>query len=902
MATRLYFYSESMADSGYSGIYPTTPQAFHVASVTATGANTPRFMSVAPDVTQSVLTATTLASTTPQKAFMGYFVSPPLARDQYLGSGSITINLADTTSNVLSAFVPNMVYAYMWNPNTGAATGTIIESVGPTASALPATVASQEQVTTLGFSQENILQPNYGLAGQNIICEIWSAYTQSMATSYTGQVFFGGRNNLSTKENQAVTDHASYIEFSEDLEFQNNVVTKTIKVPVNFGAVADVTDNVATTIGSPTIFIPENDTTYPVRITAAALYIAAQDTSTATGATLATLTATCVLGVTGAVTGSVTVVSSLANTGENWGGVFGPIDFTQNFNTYFGGAKSRTCDVRVTLDVSTGTGLNLRGVYGYLEITYDSIPNAAFNTGRIQTIPIPYDSLTGTLPTTSTLFATSPRLSGSGGYLENYGPTTIRHRWLEIKGNCNTSAGVTPFGLTASFAGGANVILPQRVAALASDTYQMYQLDMSALSTTTTNTINIWSSLATRFANLVVTEWVSFEYTSSNATRILNYQEVPFAASTPVATTISNADVIYTKLLIPETGSIIVKNSALELNYSSEGTTTLQVSTGLTGSFRGYAQTSTVTCGQFGLQHRFDSGSAGGNALTFRTGHNILQTKLYRSAGAVAVSNPTGIIKLVYESDIDNDYGVDAHSATRVSIIRPLNFTTITEDYATTSSIIIPQSVYNIQGYGLNLHSWQFGAISVRIPIRIQKRGIEEDPTSGSYTDLYVDDIASDGELSYESIVVPVTGYKTTPTTPGNLSIDPKKQRVLRYTSAYGARLGIRAFTTYHGLLWFVSGDLTGADSLREITLRLYNADSMELLQTQTLPGSLGITSFDFTIYDRTIRYLVTAYQDEVYNGMSVIRTPPPPGPGFATAYNIDLTPPTTPTTAEFFF
>jgi len=881
MATRLYFHSESFSESG---IYPTAKQSANVANTTATTANTLRQLELTPELNQSSLVVATSATTTPQKAFMGYFCSPILYEDQVVGSGSIKINIADTQSNTIAAFAPNIASIYVWNPSAGNVRGYITDPGGPIATALPSTTAAVEQVSILHYnvSQDGVLnaQPVVAQGGDVIICEIWSAHTQSMATSYNGTIYFGGRNNLNTVENQIVSDHASYIEFSENLTFQTNVVEKTIKVPVNFGAVPDLVDNVATTIGTPTIYIPENSPTYPIKIADAMLYIGAQDTSTATGATLGTLTAACVLGITGAVTSSVTIPSVLTNTGENWGGVFGPIDFSQNFSQYFGSNTSAVCSVRLTADVTTGTGLNLRGVYGYLEITYEYDTRGTVN--RIQTIPIPYDSLTGTLPAVSTLFATSPQLSGSGGYLQNYGPTTIRHRWLELKGNCNTAGGVTDFGITASFAGGANVILPQREATFASDTYQIYQLDMSALSTTTTNTINLWNSLATRFANLVVTEWVSFEYTSSNATRVLNYQEIPFSAQTPMSIVSTNPDVIYTRILIPETGSLVMKQSALELNYSTDSGNTVQVATGLTGSFRGYAQTSTVTCGQFGLQHRFDSAAAGGNALTLRTGENVLQTRLYRSAGTT-VSNPTGVIKLVYESDIDSEFGIDYHSATRAGMVTQVNLTTVTDNYGTTGSITIPQSFYNIESYGMNYLMWQFGAAGVRIPIRIQEQRLAGELNSGSYQTIYSDDLLSDGELSYESIVISMPTYNSQPARPTGSFSEPKFQRAYRLSSAYGARFGVRRFVTYNGIVRYVAGNIQSAEPTLPITLNLYRTDTMELLESKAVDPS--ITSFTFIVYDRTVPYMVTAYQNETYNGMSIISTPPPGG----TPYTIDL-------------
>jgi len=100
---------------------------------------------------------------------------------------------------------------------------------------------------------------------------------------------------------------------------------KTITVPVNFGNVADLVNNTLTTIGTPTIYIPENSVGNPVTFTSVCFFTAAQDTSTATGATITTYTNT--LTLAGAAASSVTIsAGTLPNSGENWGGLFGPVN------------------------------------------------------------------------------------------------------------------------------------------------------------------------------------------------------------------------------------------------------------------------------------------------------------------------------------------------------------------------------------------------------------------------------------------------------------------------------------------------------------------------------------------------------------------------------------------------
>ena len=49
---------------------------------------------------------------------------------------------------------------------------------------------------------------------------------------------------------------------------------------------ADVVNNTSTQIGSASVFVPENSSTTPVRFTSVMLFVANQDVSTVTGATI----------------------------------------------------------------------------------------------------------------------------------------------------------------------------------------------------------------------------------------------------------------------------------------------------------------------------------------------------------------------------------------------------------------------------------------------------------------------------------------------------------------------------------------------------------------------------------------------------------------------------------------
>ena len=645
---------------------------------------------------------------------------------------------------------------------------------------------------------------------------------------------------------------------------------KTITVPVNFGNVADLVNNTLTTIGTPTIYIPENSVGNPVTFTSVCFFTAAQDTSTATGATITTYTNTLTLAAAAASTVTISA-GTLINSGENWGGLFGPVDYTAYFNANYGTGTSKALTVQVLSNITTGTGVTTRGVYGYLEITYTYSDTAAT---RIKTICIPYESQISTLSTTvNNAFCTLAQLTGVGGLLAGYAGVTIRNRWIEIKGNCNNSNTTTDHNLVFAFNSGASTNLPVRESALGSDTYQMYQVDASALATTSTHVFNLWNTLASRWANIIVNEWITFEYTVSGSTRVLNYIEIPVEFDSPIpGTTSAVALRLARPLLIPEPGTLTMRKCSVEIDYNTVASATLAIDAGAQASFRSYAQASNVVAGQFSFQHGLDASSALGAAFTLVKGENDIVIDLYRSAGSgYAV---TGILKLLYESDVDPG-GIDNHSDVRRGFMRQMSFT-LTGDSSTTDSFVIPDANYWMQGLALQNYFW---IQSSNTTFTQQAAVFPGEGDGAGWRELFVDSFAGDNEIGYGLWTVRARPeYKIYPQNPDIYKLDVEIPRSYRTTSFTTFRFGTTWVVSYNNITSTLSGTISSSNG-GLISLSLFRADTDELVAVTSRTGD-GI--YDFVIYDDTNTYYVTAYEDNTYKGLSKTAIPD-------TAFNIAL-------------
>ena len=222
MATKLYFHA---AASSVSGTLPATFQGtWNVNSIEDSN----RSMSTIIGTSQTSITENTIGATTANRTQrMARFVSDTLNSAQTVGGGSIILNCADTESNTNANFWINNVYIYVWRPSTGTQVG-VVRGSSTTAGGFggtETTSASQEQVTHITGITSSAVSAS---AGDVIIVEVGSAYTQSMSSVYTGTFYFDGTTE-NTTENAVVSNHASYIQFTENLTFG------AISTPTSYG-------------------------------------------------------------------------------------------------------------------------------------------------------------------------------------------------------------------------------------------------------------------------------------------------------------------------------------------------------------------------------------------------------------------------------------------------------------------------------------------------------------------------------------------------------------------------------------------------------------------------------------------------------------------------------------------
>jgi hypothetical protein len=129
--------------------------------------------------------------------------------------GSITLNVADAESNLAANTHVNGLSLYIWRPSTGAVVAYLLDTGGSLGGTEP-TAQDNQQVNHIAGV---MLVPQAAREGDVIIAELWAFHTQAAATSYMATVYFDGTAE-NTTENAVVSDHASFVEFSDTLQLQ----------------------------------------------------------------------------------------------------------------------------------------------------------------------------------------------------------------------------------------------------------------------------------------------------------------------------------------------------------------------------------------------------------------------------------------------------------------------------------------------------------------------------------------------------------------------------------------------------------------------------------------------------------------------------------------------------------
>lgn len=653
---------------------------------------------------------------------------------------------------------------------------------------------------------------------------------------------------------------------------------KSIKVAMNFDSPADQADNALTTMGTQTIYIPENSVGNPVTFASAHLIFNFRNANT--GPDILTISATATLA--GASSSTYSQTGTLADTAEDVAYVIGPIDFTTYFNTNYGTVSSKDLTIQTQIDTNN---IGLRGVYGYMEITYEYDDSA---TTRIQTICIPHESPLSFLSTTANTVVTNmAQLTGTGGLFENYGNVVLRQRWLEIKGNTNTAQSTTDITLSFRFNAGGTTSLPVFEQAGGFDYWTQTQIDASALATNTTHTFALWSNVASRFRNVIINEWITIEYTTTGTTEFINYVELPLEVATPMAGTTTSVEHTFQRNLnIQEPSTITFLYGGVEFFYNSNGTATLQMKVGSQSVYRTYGNTGTTTAGVFGLQHGFDADSTNGAGLTLNRGDNVITVQAYRTTGLI--TNTTGIIRIVYKSGVEtNDVG--AHNNVKYAVARQWNQTTAVTDDTASDSFNIPEINYFLTAAGFNFYAATNSAV---FAINFMARLLTGEGNGDGWRELYADYAQTDNEAQTFLWVARLRDdFKRYPNDPDDTRMDLEVSRSYRIAFSTAARYGYTWTVTYHTISYTISGSTQNAFTPGNVTLFLFQKISETEFRLYDVITDAGNTSFSFTVYDDTKQYIVVGEQ------ILLGPTPPPPlvgvsGLGFVTdTFDVNLSP-----------
>ena len=671
---------------------------------------------------------------------------------------------------------------------------------------------------------------------------------------------------------------------------------KSIRVPVNFGNPSDVTNNTLTTIGSPTIYIPENSGSN-VTFTSVMLYYGWEDLAAGASVNITGIQGQLSLSNTGSISNVTNspAGNSLLSTAENMGGVFGPFDFTSYFNggAWSGSIVSQSCDVDILINNTGATSTNFRNTIGWLDITYD-FDNTS-TTSRIQTVCIPYESNTGYstyIPTSAVTVATLQQLTGAGGILNGYDSPIVRHRWVEIK--VHDFTGQDNQTLSYSFDGGATSSFPQIGGTLQTGRFHTYFADASGLNGGGTHTFQLVSDTANRFQTPVVNEWITFEYTTTATTRSINYIEMPVEIEAfPYATEALNSSFLR-EILLPEQ-NIEVISAGVEINYvSAIGANPVNIKIGNQASYRAYTGQSSINAGQNLFQHRFDTGSAAGEGVALTSGLSKIPIYMYHSnAPTRAISNVSGVAKIAYLSDVSST-GIDNHTQTIRKFLSPINFK-ITNFFQNnrvthTGSVSIPNDDYYLQTAGINYYLYSSAAGSA---LTCKARLLSGEGAGEGYRVLYTDQYFGDSEVMYSTMHVRARDeFRRHPEDidTNRMNIESNRDYDVIPLSAFRNISG-NFVVAYSGITHTISGSISNSSN-NTSSLQLLQEIDNEYILLKT--GSVnGDGQFEFTAYDDTTNYIVTAYVTSSLKGVSKLDLP---GEGF----DIDLSP--AGAGGEFFF
>lgn len=617
-----------------------------------------------------------------------------------------------------------------------------------------------------------------------------------------------------------------------------------------------VTNNTLTPLTQITVDIPET----VIAFESVFLEIGFQDIITATGGTITSSQVD--LQLQGAGAPATQTVSAITNTGENLALIYSPLDYTSHFTTNWTGT-SRTVDVSVLFNQTTGTTQGMVNVTAILHITYSYDDDVDVNPVQVKTVRIPFDGSTTYLPTAAGTFY------GEIPALQNFCPeaaTDIKSYFLVFEGN-EGLAGVTDFTLSMSIDSGATYSFATQERALSSDRFCRWIYNNSLASvpdTSVEHTVELWSSLANTCGSMTMTLVVTYTYDAIDTTEVCNSIMIPIEFASPLGrNTTADASRFEREIMVMEPGTITMLQSAFRVNFNAVAATATNWRAG-SQSYRNYVTNSNQVCGMLSIQQRIDGGGAAGAGMTLARGANKITIDGYTTTVATTpISNINGYIILNYKSSLAPE-GEGSHNKTVFSEMKTFNsVTTIALWNDFTWSLSIPQSNYFLTSTAVVGVIAFTAANCITLDLKL-----EADENKGSgYLDIYTDIVNTDPEMGTTyGWFRGGSSFNRYPQAIKN-GADIEVSRKYRAQFLAVTRCGFYMAATYHTFTWTVSGEIQDFDETLETELKLVRVDTDEVMQVQTVAA--GTTTYSFTVYDNTQTYQVHAFQNNQYVGSS---------------------------------
>lgn len=535
-------------------------------------------------------------------------------------------------------------------------------------------------------------------------------------------------------------------------------------------------------------------------------------------------------------------------------------DVTSYFQSNFGAGSSQTCQVAFQC-----AGIATINISAKIIITYE-FDDSAQDT-RVKTVRIPLEGITGNLTNTLSEIGTNqvPNLST---FLPE-ASKTYRNIWFEITGN-ERSTTTTDFTLGLGLDSESEVNDGNHEQALIGSPYYKYIWRRDDMSTSSSHQFKLRSTVADRMNLAHVVMYVTYEYSHSSSSKILNSLVMPLSnVCSPIGkTTSDNRTVIYKKFFIEEE-SIVLRQSGIlgTLFYTDYDTVgNFNVKAG-SQSYRTYtpqhgSNFSNNFAGIISYLQRIDSGSAQGAGISLARGENTLKLEMYSDGANIARYN-TYVLYLNYESD-KHSLGANSHNH---SIYFNIKSSTNGGDFyiEPAKDISIPESSYYLNSIGFQTFL-NMGYITNTGSVCIEVLNGELGDGYGWTDGLRLVGATVPESIQGEYFADVSHNFNKHPNDPSDLCIYNTPRRYL-FSGPLNNIFGLGIWTTYYTIKYTIGGTISGYDGTGEnIVVNIYRADNKHFISTTTTTSG-GAFSTDW--YDNTIDIFCEAYQNSSKKGRS---------------------------------